>query len=226
VEALVRDVLIGSAATLVGVVFCFAGHVALRVVIPLWGAVSGFFIGAGIVASLTDDPYLRTLLGWLVGVAVGIAFGALAYAFYEVSVTVAMSLIGFTLGTGAMVAIGVGWSWAIVSVGIAVGLALAIAAIAADMPMLLLVWLSALAGAVTVVGGLMLVFGAIDIDDVGSSTTDRLHDSWGWYLVYLALVVGGLTVQLHDLDRARRTVADSWRASAASPPTPRAAPSA
>lgn len=221
-----RDVLVGSAVTLAGAAFCFAGHLALRVIIPVSGAMSGFLAGAGIVASLTDDRYLQTLLGWLVGLAVGVVSGGLAYAFYEVSVTVAMSLIGFALGTGAMVAIGVDWSWVIVAVGIAVGLALAIAAIAADMPMLLLVWLSALAGAVTTVGGLMLVFGAIDIADVSASTTDRLHDSWGWYLAYVALVIGGITVQLHDLDRTRRTVADSWRPGTSLPTTSRAAPSA
>jgi hypothetical protein len=222
----VRDVLIGSAATLVGAVFCFAGHVALRVVIPLWGAMSGFVIGSGLVASLADQTYLGTLLGWLVGIAVGMVFGGLAYLFYEVSVTVAMSGIGFALGTGAMVALGVEWSWVIVFVGIAAGLALAIAAIAADMPMLLLVWLSALGGAVTIVGGLMLLVGTIDLHDVGASTTDRLHDSWGWYLVYVALVVAGLIVQLRGLDRTRRTVADSWRGTTAIPTDPRTAPSA
>jgi hypothetical protein len=209
-----RDVLIGLVAVAAGLLFCFAGYVALRVIIPIWGAVSGFFIGAGLVASFGDERYLRTLLSWVVGLAVGIVFGALAYLYYEVSVALAMSAVGFTLATGAMVAIGVSWSWVIVLVGTAAGLLLAVAAIAADLPLILLIWLSALAGAVTAIGGLMLIVGTVDLDGFRASTTDELHDSWGWYVGYVALVVAGLVVQLRGADLSRRSMARSWEGQA------------
>jgi hypothetical protein len=208
-----EDVLIGLVVIVAGALFSFAGYLALRFIIPFWGGISGFLLGAGAVASISDDGYLSTLLGWVVGFVVGILFGALAYLYYEVSVVVAMSAIGFTLGTGAMVALGLTWSWLIVVIGFTCGVLLAIAAIAADLPMMLLVILSALAGAVTIIGGLMLVFGAIGLGDLAASTTDRLHDSWGWYLAYVTLVVAGLVVQLRGLDRTHRSMADSWEAS-------------
>ncbi len=48
-------------------------------------------------------------------------FGLLAYLYYEVSVVLAMSAIGFALGTSLMVAIGVTWSWLIVVIGVIAG---------------------------------------------------------------------------------------------------------
>lgn len=212
-----RDVLIGVVAVLAGVLFCCAGYLAFRVIIPIWGAVSGFFVGAGLVASIGDDRYLRTLLAWVVGLAVGLVFGALAYLYYEVSVALAMSAIGFTLATGAMVAIGVSWSWVIVLVGITAGVLLAIAAITADLPMLLLIWLSALAGAVTAIGGLMLIVGTVDLDGFRAATTEQLHDSWGWYLGYVALAITGFVVQLRGADLSQRTMAQAWEASRGAP---------
>lgn len=112
------DALLGFVFVVVGVAFCFRGYLAMRVIIPIWGAFSGFMLGAGLVASLAGEGFLASLLGWLVGLGVAVVFGALAYLYYEISVFIAMSAIGFALGTAAMVALGVRWSWLIVLVGV------------------------------------------------------------------------------------------------------------
>jgi hypothetical protein len=101
------DVGLGVLAIIVGIAFCFRGYVAMRLIIPLWGAFSGFILGAGLVASLAGEGFLSSLLGWFVGLVVALVFGVLAYLYYEISVFIAMSAIGFSLGTAAMVALGV-----------------------------------------------------------------------------------------------------------------------
>ncbi|HSJ45130.1 MAG TPA: hypothetical protein VK923_10670 [Euzebyales bacterium] len=53
-------------------------------------------VGAGLTASLTGEGFLATVLGWLVGLVVAALFGVLAYLYYEVSVLIAMSAIGFS----------------------------------------------------------------------------------------------------------------------------------
>src|SRR5574337_247157 len=123
-----RDVAFGLLAIAAGMLFCFSGFVAFRIVIPLWGAFVGFALGAGIVAT-AGDGFLRTGLSWLVGLAVALVFALLAYLFYEVAVVLAMGSIGIALGTSLMVALGVDWTGVIAIAAVAAGILLAVLAI-------------------------------------------------------------------------------------------------
>ncbi len=205
------DILVGIFAILAGLVFCFRGYLAMRVVIPIWGAFSGFMLGAGLVDSFTGDGFLGSVLGWAVGGVLALIFGLLAYFYYEVAVLIAMSALGFALGTSIMVAIGVTWSWLIVLVGLAVAVLLAIVAIVGDLPMALLAVLTALGGASVVVTGLMLLFGVISVADFDSvSTTQTLDDDWWWYAIYAGLVIAGLVSQLASTARIRASLREAW----------------
>ncbi len=113
------DILVGLLAIAIGAVFCFRGWLALRIVIPIWGAFAGFFLGAGAVAGVTDEGFLSSVLGWIVGLALALLFGLAAYLYYAIAIVLALAAIGFTVGTDVMVALGVTWSWVIVLVGIA-----------------------------------------------------------------------------------------------------------
>ena len=159
------DLVVGVLAVTIGGLFCFRGYLAMRLVIPAWGALAGFALGAGLVASFTDDTFLGSLVAWLVGLAGGLLFALIAYLYYEVSVMIAMASIGFTLGAAGMVALNVTWSWLIVLVGVIVGGALAFLAIVADLPTVLLVVLSSMAGATAIVAGVMLFTGDLDTAD-------------------------------------------------------------
>lgn len=203
------DIVVGLIALLTGAVFCFRGYLAMRVVIPLWGAFAGFLLGAGVVAG--DDGFLTTALGWIVGIAVAILFGLIAYLYYEVSVMIGMMAIGFVLGTGLMAALGVTWSWVIVLSGVVLAVVLAFVAIAGDLPMVLLTVLTALAGASTIVSGAMLVFGVVDLDDFDSAvTTEVAADDWWWYVIFVALAAAGMIVQFADVERRRQSLREAW----------------
>jgi hypothetical protein len=205
------DILIGIFALIVGLVFCFSGYFAMRVVIPIWGTFAGFMFGAGLVDNFTDEGFLASALGWVVGVAVALVFGLLAYLYYEISVVIAMAAIGFALGSTLMVALGVTWSWMIVLVGLAIGVVLAIAAVVGDLPMILLTVLSALAGASAATTGIMLIFGAISLSDFDSAaTTQRLNDDWWWFAIYAGLVVAGLIVQIRNTKRLAASMRAAW----------------
>jgi hypothetical protein len=204
-----NDIAVGIIALLTGAVFCFRGYLAMRVVIPLWGAFAGFMLGAGLVSG--DAGFLGNALGWLVGFGLAIVFGVIAYLYYEVSVIIGMMGIGFVLGTSLMVMLGVEWSWLIVLSGVVLAVALAFVAIAGDLPMVLLTVLTALAGAGTIVAGLMLLVGTIDVDDFDIGiTTERAADNPWWFVIYGGLVVGGIISQFTDVDRRRETLRDAW----------------
>ena len=204
-----NDIVVGLIALLTGAVFCFRGYLAMRLVIPLWGAFAGFMLGAAIASG--DAGFLSSRLGWLVGLGLAVVFGLVAYLYYEVSVVVGMMAIGFVLGTSAMVALGVSWSWLIVLGGVVLAVVLAVVAIAGDLPMVLLTVLTALAGASTMVAGLMLLFGTFDTEEFSiARTTERVADGWWWYVIYGGLVVGGVIAQFTDVDRRRESLRQSW----------------
>lgn len=205
------DVLVGLLAVAVGALFCFRGYLTMRVVIPIWGAFAGFFFGAGLVAQFGSERFLASAAAWLVGLVFAMVFGLLAYLYFEVAVVLAMGAVGFTLGTSVVVALGITWSWVIVLVGVLTGVGLAVAAIVGDLPMVLLTVLTAMAGAVVIVGGAMLIAGTITNEDLGSTaTTERLRDHPGWYLVFLVLAVTGIVVQLRTTASIRQTMRESW----------------
>ena len=204
-----NDIVVGLIALLTGAVFCFRGYLAMRLVIPLWGAFVGFMLGAGIASG--DAGFLGSGLGWIVGLGLAVVFGLIAYLYYEVSVVVGMMAIGFVLGTSAMVALGVSWSWVIVLSGVVLAVVLAFVAIAGDLPMVLLTVLTALAGSSTIVAGLMLLVGTFDTEDFSiADTTEYVADGWWWYVIYGGLVVGGVVAQFTDVDRRRDSLRQSW----------------
>lgn len=205
------DIVVAIFAIAIGAAFCFRGYLAMRIIIPIWGAFAGLFFGAGLVASLTAEGFLTTVLGWLVGLGFALLFGALAYVYYEVSVFIAMAAIGFSLGTTTMVVIGIEWSWLIILAGVIAGALLALVAILADLPMVLLTILTATAGATAIVTGVMLLFGVVSLADFGSvATTAVLQDDWWWYALYVALIIAGIVAQLTATARRRGSLRQSW----------------
>lgn len=208
-----REVLLGLLAIVIGALFCFRGYLTMRLVIPIWGAFTGFLLGAGIVDGVTGDGFLVGALAWLVGLAFALVFGLVAYLYYEVSVVLAMAAVGFVLGSSLMAALNVRWSWVVVVVGVLAGVALAVLAIVGDLPMLLLTVLTALAGAGTTVAGILLLTGSLTADELDSAAAvSRIDDSAGWWVLYLLLAVVGIVLQLRALKNIRRTVRAQWAA--------------
>jgi hypothetical protein len=207
------DILLGLLAIIAGGVMLFAGQFVLRLVLPIWGFFAGFAFGAGLVADLADDRFLGTALGWILGLVFAVAFAVCAYLFYAVAVIVAMAAFGFAIGSGLVVALGIDWSWVAVLVGVLVGALLGLASVIGNMPMVVLIVLGSLSGAVLVVAGLMLLFGSLNSADfTQGGFTDAVSDSWGWYLLLLALAIVGIVSQTRQAIVMRRTIHDVWYA--------------
>jgi hypothetical protein len=215
------DVVVGLLAIAVGALLCLRGYLAMRLVIPVWGAFSGFFFGAGLAAGLTDKEVLGTALGWLLGLAFALVFGALAYLYFQVAVILGMGAIGFSIGAGLMVTLGIEWSWFIVLVGLVVGVAFGALALGANVPMFLLVGVSAVAGAFIVVLGAMLLFNVLDLEQLNSGrTTETIDDDAFWYVIYLGVVVASVVVQLQSMTTFEGGLRDAWD-NAETPVTPK-----
>ena len=206
-----RDILLGLAAIAVGGLFCFRGYLTMRIVIPIWGAFAGFLFGAGLVSGISGDGFLSGVLAWLVGAAVGLVFAVLAYTYYEVSVIVAMAAVGFVLGSSILVALNVDWTWAIVLVGVLAGALLAVLAVVANLPMIVLTVLTAIAGAGTLVAGCMLMTGSMNTEDLHQATViDRIQDAPEWWVLYVIVALAGVVVQARVVESWRRSLREQW----------------
>lgn len=191
-----EDIVIGLVALIAGSVFCYSGYRAFRVIIPIWGAFTGFAAGAGLISALTGDALLAKPIGWVLGLILALGFSVLAYLYYEVAVVLTMGSVGFMAGSALMTALGVSWNWRIVLVAVAVSLVFAVFAITTNFPRIVLVVVSATAGATAMVAGGMLLTGALETADLTRSyVTERIHDDWWWYLGYAFLVISGILSQ-------------------------------
>jgi hypothetical protein len=210
-----NDVLVGLAAIAIGLLFCFRGYVAMRLIIPVWAFFAGFMLGAGLVAGVGDEGFLQSAAAWLTGLAIGLLFAAIAYLYFVVSIVLAMGTVGFALGTAALTALDVTWSWVVVLGGLAAGVLLAVVAIATDLPAVVLIVLTAFGGASVAVFGLMLILGVVQTGELDSEAATRTaDDDWWWYAISLVLAVGGVVVQSRIAASLRASARDLWSSGA------------
>ncbi len=203
-----QGLVLGSIAVVIGLLLCFAGYLAMRVLISIFGAFFGFLLGAGVVATVTNGGLLATTLSWVVGIVVAIAFGLLAYFFYQVSVVLGMATIGFTIGATITAALSAGPGWVTVLVGSIVAVILAVLAIVTNLPVIILIVTTALAGASTAVTGVALLLGAAGVPGVGGGVATRAE--WWWFAAYVVLAVVGIVAQGRHYRRRRRTARQQW----------------
>jgi len=207
----VDAIVVGIIAVLIGALLCFRGYVTMRLIISLFGAFVGFLLGAGLVAGVTDSSFGQLALSWLVGIIGAVLFGVLAYFSYQVAVVIGMAAIGFTIGTTVMAAVGVGSQAATVAVGLVAGALLAVIAIATDLPAVILVVLTALAGASVTVAGVMLIAGTIGINRMtAEGVSAEMSRGWWWYVLYGGLALLGIIAQLRAQSRGSRTMRQQW----------------
>jgi hypothetical protein len=207
------DIVLGLFAILAGGVMLFAGQFVLRLILPIWGFFAGFAFGAGLFAELADERLLGTVLGWVTGFVFAIIFAVLAYLYYAVAVVLAMAAFGFAIGAGLISALGIDWNWVGVLVGLVVGAVLGLLAVVGNMPMIVLAVASSIAGAVSIVGGLMLLFGTLNSADLTrSSFNSALHSGWFWYALLLVLALIGIVAQTRQRLVMRRSINEVWYA--------------
>jgi len=193
----------------------------MRIVIPIWGFFAGFVLGAGAVSAFDDSEFLNTVLGWVLGLAIGLLFALIAYLYYEVAVVLAFSSIGFAFGSSLMTALDIDWNWLVILGGVALGVVFAIIAIMGELPMILLVVFSMIAGALVMTAGLMLLFGAIETEDwTNDSVVNLIDDDWWWWVIAFVLAMAGLLAQVKTIASMRWSMRAAWDNS----PTPSRTP--
>jgi hypothetical protein len=195
-----QDFLIGALILLVGAAFCFAGYRFFRILITIWGFFAGFNLGASGMTALFGQNFLGTTTGWVLGLVVGLVIAVLAYFFYYVAVVLLGASVGYSLGSGLIAAFGLNNpGFLSVTVGIVLAVVFAFLILALNLPKLLIMVMTALGGAVAILGGLLILTG--QIPSTGSTALQYgvavavVRASWFWSIVAIALAVVGFLAQ-------------------------------
>jgi Domain of unknown function (DUF4203) len=191
-----QTVLVSLLLILLGLAMTFAGYRFFVILLPIWGFFAGFQFGATIFTNIFGEGFLRTVLSWVVGLLVAIFAAVLAYLFYAVAVVLLAGFVGYQLGVGIMTWIGLQEGFLTFLVGLVFALGIAALAIFLRLPKLLIIVLSAFAGAGTILAGIFLAVGRISIDSLRYGEVGAiLRDNWLWGLLYLAIAAIGFYFQ-------------------------------
>ena len=193
-----EGILVGGLALLIGLGFTFVGYRFFLILLPIWGFLAGFAIGANAVASLFGEGFLATITGWGIGFVLALICAVLAYLFWYAAVVILAGTVGYAIGGSLLSAIGIDAGWLIFLAGIALGAVFLIAALVLNVPRYVIVVLTGLGGAAGLVLGAALIIGRVPVDSLGDAGLlgAVIRDSWLWAGAWAVLAIAGMIVQL------------------------------
>lgn len=181
----------------VGIALLVGGYRLARFVIPLWGFVAGLSVGGTVISHMANTPFLGTALGIIVGLFLGIVFAVLSYLFYSIAVVVLIGAAGYWAGSSFIQLFGFNPGVLSTIVGTALGIAVALVALLLNAPKYALVVITAAVGAMTSIGGILLLFNQIPLDEFSFSAINQsVGNSFIWTLLALVLTGASIAFQI------------------------------
>jgi hypothetical protein len=191
-----QTILVSLIAILLGLALTLGGYRFFIILLPIWGFFAGFSAAASAISGLSDTNFLTTVFSWVIGILLGLLFAALAYLFYYAAIIILGATVGYYLGIGFMTWIGFKLGFIAVLVGLILAVVFAFGVWYLKVPKLLIIILTSLAGAASLLAGVFLAFGTIPLADLQWGAVGAVvRQSWWWTLVFLALAGIGVAAQ-------------------------------
>jgi hypothetical protein len=200
-EDRVVDFFLGLIWILIGAAALLAGYRFFRVLLPIFGFLAGFVIGAQAVATIFNEGFLASLLGILAGIALGLLLAFISYIWWWLGVIIAIGAMGYAIGYGLLPLIGIDLDLVNVLIGLAFGIAVAAVAALFQLPRLLVIFWTSVWGAATAIIGFLMVIGRVSSDDLGYGGIDQyVNHEWFWLAAWVVLAAAGVVIQLYTSD--------------------------
>jgi len=199
-----EGIVIGILGIVLGAAFCFAGFRWFLLLLPIWGLLAGFMVGAQATAVLLNEGFLASVIGIIVGVVVAIAFALLSYFFYWGAVLVVAGSLGYWVAHWLLVVIGFSADGVVTTIiAVVAGLALAIVALLIRAPKYVAIILTAFAGAAWLVVGIALIPGIIKPEELGGmgALAAVYKQGWFWIVLWGVAAAAGVIAQLQTTAR-------------------------
>ncbi len=197
------DFLVGIIGLVLGLAVCFSGLRLFFIMLPIWGFLAGFLIGAGGITALFGDGFLSSTLGFVTGIIVGLVFSVISYLFWYVGVVLSAGMAGGILGAALFATLGIDSSWLLFFIGVAFGAVFIAGAFIIAYPIYLVIFNTALAGAAITIGGFLLVINRLDREEIGTGATwEKISDNWFLWIVWIVIAGIGIGSQLTSIKNA------------------------
>ena len=182
---------LGLVALAVGAAFTFWGFRFFLLLLPIWGFVFGFIVGADAMHYIFGQGFLATTAALVVGFVLAIVFAALSYLYYWFAIVWIGATAGYALGTGIMAWLTPNADIITFIVGLALAAVFAVIFIVLRLPKYLAIAFTAFGGAFAVMAGIALILGRVPLDQLNGGTVGMyVKDSLSWVWVGAAVLLG------------------------------------
>ena len=184
-------------ALLIGTAIAFNGYRWFIVLLPIFGFVFGFGLGAQTMQAIFGQGLFATPTSWVVGLFVGVIFAVLSYFFYAFGIAVFAGSIGYGLGVSLMQAIGLDLTIITWLVGIVVGAGMIFVVFKFNIQKYFIIVSTALTGTTLILTSLLFPLGTLAFPQlVKLAFIGVLMQSFFWMIVFIALWAGGIYTQI------------------------------
>jgi hypothetical protein len=204
-------ILVGIILALIGLAVCFFGLRFWFILLPVFGGVTGFFVGARVMQDIFGTGFLSTTVSWIVGIVVAVVFALLAWYVWYAGAIIMAGAVGASLFSGILHALFPDpWGAVLLIVALIGALVFAVGALMLNLPIYIVIVNSALAGASLAIAGLLTIFGTIEVTELANGATLAVvnetklgHASWLWVLAWIVLAGAGIYYQLRSVNEIR-----------------------
>jgi hypothetical protein len=201
------DILVGLVLAIIGLAVCFFGLRFWFIILPIFGAITGFFIGARAMQDLFGTGFLATASSWIVGIIIGIALALLSWFIWYAGAIILAGAVGASLFSGILFAIWSNpWGAALIIAGVIGAIIFAIGALVLNLPIYIVIVNSALGGASLAIAGLLAILGRVQTNELASGATVAVVDEarfqgagWLWVILWIVLAILGIIYQLRSI---------------------------
>jgi hypothetical protein len=204
------EILVGIILALVGLAVCFFGLRFWFILLPVFGAVTGFIVGARVMQDLFGTGFLSTATSWIVGIVVAVVFALLSWYVWYAGAIIMAGAVGASLLTGILHAIN-NQPWGLVTFIVALigAVIFAVGALMLNLPIYIVIVNSAIGGASLAIAGLLTMLGTVTTVELANGVTFAVVDetsrglSWLWVVAWIVLIIAGIYYQLRSVNEIR-----------------------
>ena len=201
------EILIGIVLAVIGLAICFFGLRFWFILLPIFGAITGFFIGARAMQDLFGTGFLATASSWIVGIIIAIALALLSWFVWYAGAIIMAGAVGASLFSGVLFAFWSNpWGVALFIAAVIGAIVFAVGALVLNLPIYIVIVNSALGGAALTIAGLLAMLGRVTTVELGNGATVAVVDEarfqgagWLWVLLWLVLAVLGILYQVRSV---------------------------
>ena len=192
-----ETIIVGLLALILGMAFCFGGYKWFPILLPIWGLMTGFFVGAAAVSSIYGKSPLSIIIIIVAGSIVGILLAVAVYLFYNLAIILLTATLGYLIGEAITIHLGFNPGLIPIVVGLISAALVGFVAIRLHLPKYIIILFTSLTGSMAILGGFLLLTGQVTLESLRYGILGYILDyASTWGLLAIILAVFGLIFQL------------------------------